>query len=407
MLRRFGTLGTFLILGLVSCFGQLCQTSHQSDLYCIVPNVFQVPGTTVAPQFTARILGLYTPFVITLGQLPIAKPAGVILKLQNGLLKPTNESLGPVFSERAQTIGRERLFFGSTYQHFIFRTIDGTDLKNVPIVIQYPLIGQSQFFAATNDRFDFKASQYTFLAAYGVTDKLDVSMALPIETVAVAADINGNVYLQNSNVFSPITKYTSGRSSGIGDLVFGAKATVMDLDRFSIATGLDLRLPTGDELNFRGTGAVGVKPYLAVSKHGQFSPRINLGLQVNGASIVDPDSSGNKQRLPTDFFYTIGADAGLSPRVTFVADLLGNHVFSAPRLSPSAPATENFANSSLASTPQTVTPYISSYTTLDLSIGAKGKLSSHLVATGNVLVKLNNAGARANFVPLIGLSYSF
>src|ERR1700722_9502624 len=271
MLKRFTAMGIFLSLGGISCFGQLCQTSHQNDLYCILPNAFQVAGTTIVPQFQNEILTVYTAFVITLGQLPIAKPAGVILEPHNGILVPTSESLGPVFSERAQTIGRKRLFLGSTYQHFIFSSVDGTDLKSIPILIQYAEVGQNQLFAVTNDRFDVKASQYTFLAAYGVTNKLDVSVALPIETVVESAVINGNVYLQNSNVSMPIYKNVAGRSTGVGDLVLGAKATVVDTNKLSMAAGFDLRLPTGDELNFRGAGAVGFKPYLVVSKQGRVS----------------------------------------------------------------------------------------------------------------------------------------
>jgi hypothetical protein len=37
----------------------------------------------------------------------------------------------------------------------------------------------------------------------------------------------------------------------------------------------------------------------------------------------------------------------------------------------------------------------------------KVRLVKHLVATGNVLFKLNDSGLRANVVPLAGISYSF
>jgi hypothetical protein len=44
---------------------------------------------------------------------------------------------------------------------------------------------------------------------------------------------------------------------------------------------------------------------------------------------------------------------------------------------------------------------------VDASLGAKFRLFKHLVATGNVLFKLNDSSLRAKVVPLAGISYSF
>ena len=44
---------------------------------------------------------------------------------------------------------------------------------------------------------------------------------------------------------------------------------------------------------------------------------------------------------------------------------------------------------------------------IDASLGAKFLLVKHLVATGNVLFKLNDSSLRAKVVPLVGISYSF
>jgi hypothetical protein len=44
---------------------------------------------------------------------------------------------------------------------------------------------------------------------------------------------------------------------------------------------------------------------------------------------------------------------------------------------------------------------------VDASLGAKVRLFRHLLATGNILVKLNNIGLRAKVVPLAGISYTF
>jgi hypothetical protein len=44
---------------------------------------------------------------------------------------------------------------------------------------------------------------------------------------------------------------------------------------------------------------------------------------------------------------------------------------------------------------------------VEASVGGKVRLFRNLVATGNVLFKLNDSGLRAKVVPLGGISYSF
>ena len=47
---------------------------------------------------------------------------------------------------------------------------------------------------------------------------------------------------------------------GVGDLVLRVKATVIREGSRALAAGLDTRLPTGDEQNLLGTGAMGMRP---------------------------------------------------------------------------------------------------------------------------------------------------
>jgi Putative MetA-pathway of phenol degradation len=397
MLKRFALIGVLLSsVSVVSCLGQLCQSTHQTDLYCLIPAAFKTP----ASPFSA----FYTPFGTELSQLPIAKPAGLVLKFEHGVLSSTSESMGPFFSERAETIGQNRIFLGATFQYFVFSSIDGNGLGSIPIILTAAGASASTpVYTVTNNRFDIKVAQYTIVAAYGLTNKIDVSVAVPLERVVMSVGVNGTEYEQGFNPAS-FTEYVPGSSSGLGDLTFGGKGTILDTEKITMAAGLDVRLPTGDELNFLGSGTVGFRPYLALSKRGRVSPHLNVGVQRNGESILNPDSLGNKQQLPTDFFYAAGVDAGLTKRVTLVADLLGHYYFNAPRLL----APRSYANLVPGLGPQmSVFPTKESYTETDFSLGAKGLVFHHLVFTGNVLIKLDNGGLRAKATPLVGLSYSF
>lgn len=383
-------------LGTGESVAQLCSSTHTTDLYCLLPTTFH---TTAAP-FNA----LLTPFGTELSELPTAKPAGLILTFEQGVFHPANESLGEVFSERAETIGKHRFFFGSTYQRFNFSSVGGNSLNNLPIILTAPAAVNNSpvtVYTVTTNRIDVKSNQFTFLGSLGVTNRLDISVSVPIQRISMSAATTGAEY--GGTAFARFQEYVPGSSSGIGDVIVGAKELAWNGERVRLAVGTDVRIPSGDELNFLGSGTIGIKPYVAISRRGRVSPHINLGYQWNGDSILNANSQGQKQRLPTDFFYTVGLDATLSKRMTLVADLLGQLYFNAPQLS----GPVSFPGTGAAVVPVTVEPYTGNYVGNNLDVGLKGRVFAHLVLTGNVLLKLNNAGLRATAVPLAGLSYSF
>ena len=53
------------------------------------------------------------------------------------------------------------------------------------------------------------------------------------------------------------------------------------------ALGLDVRLPTGDEMELTGTGTTGLQPFVIWSATvDRVSPHVNAGYQWNGASVL-------------------------------------------------------------------------------------------------------------------------
>lgn len=370
--------------------GQLCATSHTTDLYCLIPATFH---TSTAP-FNA----LFTPFGTELGELPIAKPAGTVLNFERGILRPSSESLGAVFSERAETLGYHRLFLGFGYQNFTFGRIDGMSLKTLPIVLYEP---QQQVSTVTQSRFDIRVGQYSGLVAFGVTKRMDVSVLIPFERVSFAATVNGTEY-GPTGASATFQEKVPGSSSGLSDVVAGGKYLVLDARDVRVSAGVDVRIPSGDELNFLGAGTVGVRPFVAMSRRGRLSPHVNVGYQWNGNSILNATTSGQSQQLPTDFFYSGGANIHVSRRWELVSDVVGRHFFSAPRLTqPAAIAVQG------AGTVQAIGSTMSSYTTNDLNVGFKTAVTAHLTATGNITTSLDGSGLRARVVPLGAVSYSF
>ena len=120
------------------------------DVACVLPNVYngdngiRLPAATVGQHeghfletggFTENFLPLNKAIATQLALLPIVSPASgftYTFDKSTGVHSRTAQSFGPVYSERGETIGKKRLFFGVNYQRFRFDKIDGQDLHNLP-----------------------------------------------------------------------------------------------------------------------------------------------------------------------------------------------------------------------------------------------------------------------------------
>jgi hypothetical protein len=234
----------------------------------------------------------------------------------------------------------------------------------------------------------------------------------------------------------------SNRATGIGDIVLRAKGVVWRGERAAVAVAADLRLPTGDEQNFLGSGTFGFTPFAVFSYAARVSPHVNVGYEVNGNSvlagqIIPPQPVGlpanitvpstyTKGHLPNQFLYSGGVDVIVVPkRLAGTFDLIGQRVISAERatvttqsflgpcgpsgLAPLDPANSNgYCTSPAANVSQ---PALSetrgSFNITSASLGAKLRISDKFIVFGNALIKLDSGGLRAKVVPLVGASLSF
>jgi hypothetical protein len=399
----------------------------------------------------------------------------------------TDESLGPVIGERAGTIGRRKLFIGFSYQYFDFSSIDGKDTSDIPTVLQHqpftptppqipacpPPNGQTNLsgtkyagdpcfvrdYIQTANNIDLRVHQYTVYVTYGITRHLDFSAAIPFLDVRMNVTSNativpnsvaptavgapGNIWHQfnptNPAIASQCATASgagqaclqasfadSGTAVGIGDVVLRGKYTVHQWERAGFAVGVDVRLPTGDDTNFLGSGAAGVKPFGVFSYKARISPHAEAGYEINGNStlagnnLVPSDAPAvAKGSLPNRFVYVVGADVVVTKRLTGAFDVYGQRLFSAPELvsqsytdfGKCSGATNAEAVSCAVYTPGTTHPdtaqKISDINITNASLGLKFRVLSNLVLTGNVLLKLDGGGLRSKAVPLVGVSYSF
>ncbi len=410
--KRLIHLGLFLIGGAIG--GGYAQTSvcasHSGSLYCLPTRVVGNPSGSSSNPFTPWS-PVYSAVGSQLTLLPLPSPAsGISLTFDAslGVVTRKTESLGPLFAERAETVGRHKFFLEVDYQRFEFTSIDNIDLKHIPIVFEacdQPLTQNGTFcpgnltIAATDNRIDLKINQVTTSATFGLAKKFDISIVVPIINTTLGYDLNSVTTIQgNSGVFNP-GAVASG-ATGVGDLTFRGKGTLYQTEHFGIAAGTDLRVPTGDELNFLGSGAWGVRPFLVASYQWRISPHANVAYQWNGDSLLGNPNAGSsahtKEQLPASLQYSVGADFAASKRLTIAADFLSFRLFNALRLSRVSPIGY-----------PSVFPTRDDFTTSDGTVGVKVNPVANLIVNANVDFKLDHNGLRHNPVPLVGVSYTF
>jgi hypothetical protein len=465
--------------GLSAALPPATACTGKTNLLCAIPNLYGpyglvLPNPGVASSFASSFQTNFAATASQLTLLPLASPAsGFVYEYdaQTGLYSRTSQSLGPVVTERGETIGRHKLSFGATYQRFRFSKLDGVDLHNIPALLPAVpstvpagdpyLAGQ---FISTQNSVDIKLNQFTVFGTFGLTNRIDLSVALPFTQVAFkvnsVATINriagtepivipgangqpvvsccsnggagpyGPVY---ANYFDPKNPATStvrefsnnqsiaagdlyanpsnSNAAGVGDVELRLKVNLYRSDKISFAILGDVRLPTGDATNFLGSGTFGIKPLAALSvRTGWLTPHVNLGYLWNGSSILAGNPYlGTKGKYPGSALFSVGSDIPVSKYVTLSADYLGQELVNSPRIS-----TATFTSPGpLAATGQvgafqTIVPMDKQvYNQSDAAFGVKFSAFDHLLFTANAIVALNDAGLRQKITPLVAVSYVF
>ncbi len=374
-------------------------TSHSTTLYCELPSLY---GDAQVNPLLAVDEAMGTQLTLV----PLASPAsGIVYVIDPSLKLPRasgTETLGPVLTERGETLYHGKLFIATTYQRFRFNSLDGVNLKSIPMFFEFCTTAGQCGPIGVVTRIDAHLEQYAVFGTFGVANWLDVSAALPIARVTLEARGTGCIdpycsfTTAGGDTVSFQTASQGGSASGIGDVVLRAKAHPFKMEKYALAIGSDVRLPTGQSLNFLGAGSTGVKPFLAISRSGRVSPHVNLSYQWNGASYLGGSVEGEKGAMPKNFGYTGGIDAGLSKSLTLSADYLGEHVINAARL----------ARVTTLGVPDT-SPAQGSFDAVRGALGFKWLVWRQLIITGNVLQKFDHNGLHHTAVPLAGISYTF
>src|SRR4051812_20630676 len=150
----------------------------------------QLDGTTHAAHFNSAFQSDFRLVNIALTSqlagIPLPSPAsGFTYKFDSGTgtFVRSTSSFGPILTDRAETIGRGRIAFGFTSQFFSFDHLDGVALTDIPAVFRHDSFengGGRADVVSTANTIQANVNQFAGALTYGVSDRVDVSLAVPL-----------------------------------------------------------------------------------------------------------------------------------------------------------------------------------------------------------------------------------
>ncbi len=349
--------------------------------------------------------------------------ASQTFKFVDGVPTPTSNSFGPIFAERAQTVGRGRLNAGLNYSRLRFSDIRGVDLNDIALTFVHQnsdFPGCDEAFAADctiygvpsfeNDvinldlSLDIDADVFAFYATFGLTDWLDIGVAVPVVDFHIRGTSVGTVVPTSNPPFhffggtqdDPILSATNqsfGSASGIGDIAGRLKALLVRADNWDLGLLGEVRAPSGREEDFLGTGEWNAKGLLIISgTFSDFSPHSNVGFEYRGSDLEQDELE-----------VILGFDQRLSNWATLAVDFLGafkvgDQTLTFPGdVAYEAPFTRRVSVTNIPNKRDDI---------IDGSLGFKFQTGGGVIIITNVLVPLNDGGLRSGPIPTVGLEYT-
>jgi hypothetical protein len=363
-----------------------------------------------------------------LASIPLPSPAsGFTYRFDpaTGTFQRSTRSFGPILADRGETIGKGRMAFGFSHQFFSFDHLDGVALVSVPAVFTHDNFesgGGRSDVIETRNTIEATVSQFSGALTYGVTDRFDLSLAVPVVRTRLSLLSNATIhrvgtganvqvhYFPDENAIGGFGSthqfFAEGAAGGIGDIVVRAKATVLREGPRALAGGVDIRLPTGDERNLLGSGAAGIRPFAAFStSFGKFAPHANIAYQWNGESLIAGRvESGVKDDLPDRFVYAVGSDFGVNDHFSIVLDVTGQRVLDSPRLSTRVTTASGAAGSV---TLPDIRFETASYWTNSGALGFKANVARSVLVNFNLRFNMGDSGLTDRISPLLGFEWAF
>jgi hypothetical protein len=366
-----------------------------------------------APRFAALELRPVGPALANTvaGTYPVASASASVVYGYNfdlGTFERQTGVGGPIFGERAETIGRGKLDVGLSYSFVHLARINGDDLgqllnqpvvngrliavqQNPPVTLKDGRVTNFLPVRVVAD-IDVNADITTPELTYGLTPDLDVNVMLPLLFTSLALSARTQTPDPRLPQFAlspgnrpnqtPDAPSSDANAVGIGDILLRAKYVMLRNRLVDVAASLRLSLPTGNSQNFQGVGHTNIEPMLILSRvfAGRFEPLLNIGIAINAA---DPGRSV--------FSWAAGGTAQVWRQLTTAVVFLGRNEFAAQSEKIPDPFFFQIERNNI----------------YDASVGFRYRFAKGAIVSANALVPLNQQGLRADVIPTVEMEYVF
>lgn len=342
-----------------------------------------------------------------------ASSSGATFRFEGGLPVKTSSSMGPVFGERAQTLGRGRWVVGANLSGLNFTTLRGVPLDGIILNFSHDDVAPTGLGQPLREndvlqvRLDLNLNLLvsTFFATWGVSDRVDVGLAVPLVHTALSGRSVGQFLpfgIPTSHFFSGDSLHpvltanaaTFGSYTGIGDLAVRVKANLMTGERLGVTVMADARVPTGSEENLTGAGHVSLRGWaIASARLGDFSPHLNLGYFARGGE-------GRNDAV----LVTSGFDRPMSDWATLAVDFLSEWQLGRSGLV--LPGVVTYQYPVTRTVQPTNIPNIKDHL-VNGSFGMKFRTPGGPILVANALVPLRRGGLQSRLIWTVGLDGNF
>jgi len=354
-----------------------------------------------------------------------ATGGGSTFRFEGGAPVRTSVSPGPVFAERAQTLGRGRVFVGANVNRLHFETLRGVALDDIRLnfvhqnvdtpacdsiegrdCAPYGIPRLENDVIALRLALDVDMTVTSFFVSFGLLDRVDIGVALPIVSTSLLGTSDAQIisFAEStaahffggtpSNPQLSTSRSVAGSATGVGDIAVRVKVNVTRSERTSFALLADTRFPTGSSEDLLGSGHLVARGLGILSaRFGPFSPHANIGFLVRGA-----DSLNNAVLV------TVGFDHVMAPWATMAVDVVSDLQVGASKVQ--LPGTVTYQVPFTRTVEPTSIPNRRD-DLINASFGFKFLTGSGITIVTNTLWPLNRGGLRPNVLWTVGLDYNF
>jgi hypothetical protein len=242
--------------------------------------------------------------------------------------------------------------------------------------------------------------------AVGVTDNLDVGVAVPM----VSIKLNGTSTLRRGDGVVPRLAEGTGTFSGLGDIGALVKYRFVRFgselqDAGGVAMVMNMRLPTGDKDNLRGLGVTRTAlSFVLSARKGRIQPHINGGFEFwsKGVGVLTDAARNTSVTVRHQAQYAAGVEVEATPKLTLIVDVLGQRILDAGRVGSITEPTSVLPVTSI----QSLVALGEGIQKVTVVPGLKLNLKGKLLLSLNALVTVKNDGLRAKVTPVVGIDLS-